>query len=97
MQQSTLKKLSEVLGISISTVSRALKDHPDISQSTKTRVKDLAEAMKWFLAQKTACLLEVMVPYSEHVLPMIPAGATYKDLIYKDDAVRKTLVPGSGL
>ena len=39
MQQSTLKKLSEVLGISISTVSRALKDHPDISQSTKTKGK----------------------------------------------------------
>jgi LacI family transcriptional regulator len=47
MQQSTLKKLSEVLGISISTVSRALKDHPDISQSTKTRVKELAEALEY--------------------------------------------------
>ena len=31
MQKSTLKKLSQSLGISISTVSRALKDHPDIS------------------------------------------------------------------
>lgn len=47
MQQSTLKKLSEVLGISISTVSRALKDHPDISQSTKTKVKELAEALEY--------------------------------------------------
>lgn len=47
MQQSTLKKLSEVLGVSISTVSRALKDHPDISQSTKTKVKELAEAMEY--------------------------------------------------
>jgi LacI family transcriptional regulator len=47
MQQSTLKKLSEVLGISISTVSRALKDHPDISQSTKNKVKELAEAMEY--------------------------------------------------
>ena len=46
MQQSTLKKLSEVLGISISTVSRALKDHPDISQSTKAKVKELAERKK---------------------------------------------------
>ena len=69
----------------------------DIPSRRVSHKKDLAEAMKWFLAQKTACLLEVMVPYSEHVLPMIPAGATYKDLIYKDDAVRKTLVPGSGL
>jgi acetolactate synthase-1/2/3 large subunit len=59
--------------------------------------KDLAAAMEWFLAQKTACLLEVMVPYSEHVLPMIPAGATYKDIIYKDAEQRQTLTPGSGL
>jgi LacI family transcriptional regulator len=47
MQQSTLKKLSEVLGISISTVSRALKDHPDISVATKNKVKELAKAMEY--------------------------------------------------
>jgi LacI family transcriptional regulator len=47
MQQSTLKKLSEVLGISISTVSRALKDHPDIADSTKKRVKELALALEY--------------------------------------------------
>lgn len=47
MQQSTLKKLSEALGISISTVSRALKDHPDISAATKIKVKELATAMEY--------------------------------------------------
>lgn len=47
MQQSTLKKLSEVLGISISTVSRALKDHPDISAATKKKVKELAIALEY--------------------------------------------------
>jgi LacI family transcriptional regulator len=69
MQQSTLKKLSEVLGISISTVSRALKDHPDISQNTKTRVKDLAEAMEYEpnnnavqLRTQQSNLLGIMVP-----------------------------------
>ncbi len=56
--------------------------------------KDLAEAMQWFLDQKTACVLEVMVPYTEHVLPMIPAGATYKDVIYEG---KKTLQAGEGL
>jgi acetolactate synthase-1/2/3 large subunit len=56
--------------------------------------RDLEGAMKWFLAQKTACILEVMVPYTEHVLPMIPAGATYKDTIYEG---RKTLKAGEGL
>jgi acetolactate synthase I/II/III large subunit len=61
--------------------------------------KDLDAALKWFLAQKTACLLEVMVPFTEHVLPMIPAGATVKDTIYKDPekAQRKTLTAGDGL
>jgi acetolactate synthase I/II/III large subunit len=56
--------------------------------------KDLAAAMEWFLAEKGACVLEVMVPFTEHVLPMIPAGATYKDVIYEG---RQTLQAGSGL
>jgi LacI family transcriptional regulator len=47
MQQSTLKELSSVLGISISTVSRALKDHPDIADATKRKVKELAEALEY--------------------------------------------------
>lgn len=47
MQQSTLKELSEVLGISVSTVSRALKDHPDIAEATKKKVKELAAALEY--------------------------------------------------
>ena len=45
--------------------------------------KDMREAMQWFLDCKDACVLEVMVPYTEHVLPMIPSGKTYKDVIYE--------------
>jgi len=56
--------------------------------------KDLQGALEWFLAEKGACVLEVMVPYTEHVLPMIPAGGTYKDIIYEG---RKTLTAGDGL
>jgi LacI family transcriptional regulator len=69
MQQSTLKKLSEVLGISISTVSRALKDHPDISENTKTKVKELATALEYEpnnyavqLRTKQSNVLGIMVP-----------------------------------
>lgn len=69
MQQSTLKKLSEVLGISISTVSRALKDHPDISENTKTRVKELAEVLDYEpnnyavqLRTQQSNVLGIMVP-----------------------------------
>jgi acetolactate synthase-1/2/3 large subunit len=43
--------------------------------------KDLPAAMKRMLDSKEVYLLDVMVPYTEHVLPMIPAGKTYKDII----------------
>jgi LacI family transcriptional regulator len=69
MQQSTLKKLSEVLGISISTVSRALKDHPDIAEATKVRVKELAATMEYEpnnyavqLRTRKSNVLGIMVP-----------------------------------
>jgi len=39
----TIKDISRELGISPSTVSRALKDHPDISQATRDAVNELAE------------------------------------------------------
>ena len=38
----SLKDLAKELNISISTVSRALKDHPDISREMKEKVKQLA-------------------------------------------------------
>lgn len=38
----TIKDIARELGISPSTVSRALKDHPDISQATRDAVNELA-------------------------------------------------------
>ena len=46
-QPATLKKISEQLNLSISTVSRALKNHPDISENTKRKVKELAALMEY--------------------------------------------------
>tara|TARA_R110000868_G_scaffold239355_9_gene493807 strand:- start:998 stop:2020 length:1023 start_codon:yes stop_codon:yes gene_type:complete len=43
----TLKKLAQILNLSISTVSRALNDHPDISESTREKVKNLAQTMQY--------------------------------------------------
>ena len=43
----TIKDLAKELDISPSTVSRALKDHPDISPETKRLVKELAEKMNY--------------------------------------------------
>ncbi len=44
---SSLKELSKLLGVSISTVSKALNDAKDISENTKIRVRELAEAMNY--------------------------------------------------
>ncbi|TAD86776.1 MAG: LacI family transcriptional regulator [Bacteroidetes bacterium] len=66
---ATLKKISEHLNISISTVSRALKDHPDVSAETKLRVKELAEMLDYepnafavSLRKNHSNLFAVMVP-----------------------------------
>jgi LacI family transcriptional regulator len=47
IHQITIKDIARELGVSISTVSRALKDHPDISAQTKKLVRDLVEKMKY--------------------------------------------------
>lgn len=45
--QITIKDLARELNISPSTVSRALKDHPDISPETKKLVNDLAQKLNY--------------------------------------------------
>ena len=45
------------------------------------RKSDLEPAMKRMLASKEPYVLDVIVPFTEHVLPMIPAGKTVKDII----------------
>jgi LacI family transcriptional regulator len=44
-KQITIKDIAEKLNISVSTVSRALKDHPDISLKTREAVKELAKLL----------------------------------------------------
>jgi len=46
-RQVTIKDIARQLGISPSTVSRALKDHPDISNETKKAVTELAQKLKY--------------------------------------------------
>lgn len=47
MKRITIKDLAELLQISPSTVSRALSNHPDISEALKTKVKEAAEAFNY--------------------------------------------------
>jgi acetolactate synthase I/II/III large subunit len=46
-----------------------------------TEKGDVDAALEEMLDSKGPYLLDVMVPYQEHVLPMIPSGMTVKDII----------------
>ncbi|MBX6312898.1 MAG: biosynthetic-type acetolactate synthase large subunit [Isosphaeraceae bacterium] len=45
------------------------------------RKADVVDALKEMIAHPGPYVLDILVPYQEHVLPMIPAGATVKDII----------------
>ncbi len=45
--------------------------------------KDLRPAIQRMLDAKEPYVLDVIVPYTEHVLPFIPAGKTVADMIWK--------------
>ena len=67
--KATLKNISDLLQISISTVSRALKDHPDIAEQTKKKVRELAEIMDYepnafaiYLRTNASKLIGLIVP-----------------------------------
>jgi len=47
MKPVTLKDIAEHLGISVTTVSKALKDYPDVSKKTKALVKELAQTLNY--------------------------------------------------
>ena len=38
----TIKDIAERCGVSVSTVSRVLNDHPDVSTAVRTKVRDVA-------------------------------------------------------
>lgn len=47
MREITLKEIASKLGISITTVSKALKNYPDVSEKTKKAVLDLAKDLHY--------------------------------------------------
>src|SRR5438132_3971965 len=70
-----LKDIAERAGVSIMTVSKVLRDAPDISAATKTRVRQLAQQMGYVpdsLAQglrtRRTKLLGLVIPSSENPL-----------------------------
>jgi LacI family transcriptional regulator len=47
MKPVTLSQIAEILNISITTVSKALKDYPDVSKKTKRLVKETAKTLNY--------------------------------------------------
>ena len=47
MNKITIVDIAKMLSISVSTVSRALSDHPDISEETKNRVREVAHKFNY--------------------------------------------------
>ena len=72
-RQVTLKDIAQKLGVSTSTVSRALQDHPDISVKTREAVKELAKILGYKpnmvalnLKHSRTNTVGVLVPEVEH-------------------------------
>ncbi len=66
------------------------KEYPDFVQIARgfniparkvTHPRELRPAIQELLDAETAYVLDVRVPYTEHVLPMIPPNKSYKDII----------------
>ncbi len=71
--QVTIKDIARILGISASTVSRALKNHPDISEETRVAVNELAVRLKYqpnavalSLRQSRSYTIGVIIPEIVH-------------------------------
>jgi acetolactate synthase-1/2/3 large subunit len=46
-----------------------------------SKKKELDDALEEMLDSKVPFVLDCLVPYQEHVLPMIPGGMTVRDII----------------
>lgn len=96
----TIKDIAKQLGISPSTVSRALKNHPDISEKTRHTVQELAEKLHYKpnvtalnLRNNKSNTIAVIIPQLVHHffssvisgIEEIASNAGYKVMIYQSD------------
>ncbi len=73
MKKATIKDIAKALGLHHTTVSRALRDHPDVKEETKKRVKEMAEKLNYQpnlfarnLKNNQTNLIGVLVPEIQH-------------------------------
>lgn len=72
-QKSTIKDIARLLNIHHSTVSRALRNHPDVNQDTKKKVQEAAKRLNYMpnvfarnLKSNLTNFIGVIVPEIEH-------------------------------
>lgn len=70
----TLKQLAQHLQLSIATVSRALKDHPDIAPETKRKVQELAQMLEY---EPNAHAISLKTNTSKEFAIIVPEIAGY--------------------
>ncbi|KAL6565857.1 Agglutinin-like protein 1 precursor [Orobanche hederae] len=61
----------------------------DVPAARVTKKEEVREAIKKMLDTPCPYLLDVIVPHQEHVLPMIPSGGAFKDVITESDGRNK--------
>lgn len=73
MSRATIVDIAKALNISPSTVSRALRDHPDISKATKSKVLETAQRLDYFpdslaqgLKKRQTNTIGIIVPEIKH-------------------------------
>lgn len=78
---ATIKDIAKQLNVSISTVSRAMRNAPDVNNDTKAAVMALAEELNYqpnrlalSLRQKQTHTIGVIVPNLDYVLSMMVKG-----------------------
>ncbi|MQL96221.1 hypothetical protein Taro_028888 [Colocasia esculenta] len=57
----------------------------NIPAARVTKVGEVREAIRKMLETPGPYLLDIIVPHQEHVLPMIPSGGAFKDVIIEGD------------
>ncbi|GAB2690620.1 LacI family transcriptional regulator [Hymenobacter frigidus] len=81
-RRASITDLAKTLGLSPSTISRALSNHDDVSEATKVRVRQLADELHYQPNQLAAALrrgrsntLGVLVPHiTGHFFPQVVHG-----------------------
>lgn len=84
MKVITIKDIAQMANVSPSTVSRALKDHPDISTDLKTKIKQIAEALNFkpnsfasnFRKQKSQLIGVIIPKFCNSFVPDVIDGIT---------------------